>query len=244
MPLCFGFPSVACVSERTILLVEDEADIRGLIKLHLTRAGHRVVESDGSDIPAELWALHRPDLVLLDWMLPRTSGLEILRSFRATEATRDLPVLMLTARAHERDILEGLEAGADDYVTKPFSIPILLARVEACLRRAARTSQPAPSTEPFECGGLRLDPRKVEVTANGQVVSLTVYEFRILQALISQPDRVFTRQQLMFEAKGPGVTVVERTIDNHILGLRKKLSTAGDAIETLRGIGYRLNRPA
>lgn len=231
------------MSEQTILLIEDEADIRGLIRLHLNRAGHKVVESDGSEAAAELWARHRPTLVILDWMLPRTSGLDVLREYRGSPATASLPILMLTARAQERDIVQALEAGADDYVTKPFSIPVLLARVEACLRRAARGAPPAPTpTKVLECGRLRLDPRKGEATVDSKAVSLTVYEFRILQTLLSDPDRVFTRQQLMIEAKGPGVTVVERTIDNHILGLRKKLGTAGDAIETLRGIGYRLNR--
>jgi two-component system phosphate regulon response regulator PhoB len=225
---------------KTVLIVEDDADLRGLIKLHLERAGHRVVESEGLEgsLPREL----KPDLAILDWMLPGASGIELLEGLRARPDTARVPVILLTAKASEADIVRGLEAGADDYVTKPFSPKVLMARVAALFRRFEARSPAAPNVLGYD--GLTLDPEGQKVLKDGTEISLTVYEFEVLRALLERPGKVFTRRQLLEGAKGQEVHVVERTIDNHVLGLRKKLGEWGAYIETIRGVGYRLKGDA
>jgi two-component system phosphate regulon response regulator PhoB len=174
-------------------------------------------------------------------MLPGTSGLELARRLR--QASPGAPVLMVTARTEAADIVAGLEAGADDYLTKPFEIPVLLARVRALLRRAqAAPAEAMPET--LEVGGLRIDLRAHEVRCDGHPVALTHSEFRLLTALMRESGRVLTRQRLIERVQGQGVVVVDRAVDTHVFGLRKKLGACGEVIETVRGVGYRVRGPA
>ena len=223
---------------KRILVVEDEADIRNLLVMHLERAGFAVDTNDGRDSLLPLLKSRHYDLILLDWMLPKSSGLEILHALRKDSKMIEIPVLMLTARALESDIVQGLEAGADDYVTKPFSAPVLMARVHGLLRRKSKSSQKSAS---FRFGAVEVDPKGCEVFVDGKPVALTASELKILLVLGNNSDKVMTRARLIEEVKGPNVSVVDRTVDNHILGLRKKLGPSADQIETIRGIGYRLH---
>ena len=181
---------------------------------------------------------HSPDLVLLDWMLPDLSGLELARALRRDQATRDLPIIMLTARAAEDDKVMGLESGADDYLTKPFSARELVARIQALLRRAA-----GADGEALAVGGLKLDPASHRVSAEGAEVTLGPTEYRLLKFFMSQPERVFSRAQVLDRVWGGNVYIEERTVDVHIRRLRKALAPHGcDAyIQTVRGSGYRFS---
>jgi len=223
----------------TILVVEDEPAIQSLIEVNLRRAGHEVelvadVETARRRVQASL-----PDMVLLDWMLPGMSGIDFARQLRADARTRQLPIIMLTARAEERDKIEGLEIGADDYVTKPFSPRELIARIKAVLRRHA----PQATEDAVEMGGLRLDPATHRVTADGSEIALGPTEFRLLHFLMTHPERVHSRSQLLDQVWGDHVFVEERTVDVHIRRLRAALELTGhDAlIQTVRGSGYRLS---
>ena len=220
-----------------ILLIEDEADIRSLVELHLKRLNHSVDQCDGHESMTELIEkASQSDLLILDWMLPKHSGPEILKSLRLAPRGGSVPVLMLTARASNEDVVTGLDAGADDYLTKPFSISVLLARVTALLRR-----RPEGKTSELVCyRGVTLDPNFADALVNDQRAGLTLSEFKTLRLLIAESGRVLTRSRLIDEVKGQGVTVVERTIDNHILGIRKKLPVLGDFVESIRGVGYRV----
>ncbi len=226
----------------TILIVEDEPAIAELVALHCRHAGFSVVVAhavlDARDIVDE--AL--PDLVVLDWMLPDKSGIDFARELRRDERTRDLPILMLTARAAEDDKVRGLEVGADDYVTKPFSPKELLARIKALLRRAA----PEASEEPLAVAGLRLEPASHRVTGNGMELKIGPTEFRLLRFLMARPERVMTRQALLDGVWGDHVFIEERTVDVHVRRLRVALEPSGhDAlVETVRGGGYRLRKTA
>jgi len=220
-----------------ILIVEDEPAIRELVAVNLRHAGYLPLMAGDAlearrSIDAEL-----PDLVVLDWMLPDAPGIELARRLRGDARTRELPIIMLTARAQETDKLTGFEAGADDYLTKPFSPRELLARVKALLRRAA----PSATEEPVEIGGLRLDPQTFRVTGNGQPVTLSPTEFRLLHYLMKQPDRVHSRAKLLDNVWGDHVFIEERTVDVHIRRLRLALQPTGHdrLVETVRGGGYR-----
>jgi DNA-binding response OmpR family regulator len=228
-----------------ILLVEDEADIRELIRMRLEREGYAVTEAGDGEVALRLLKGGEPfDLHLFDWMLPRMSGLELTRTLRAAPLASRAPVLMVTARNEAADVVAGLEAGADDYVTKPFEIPVLLARVRALLRRAslATAGRAGGPTEGgvLELGALRLDLGTYEVRCGAESVSLTPSEFKLLAALLQNQGRVLTRQQLIDLVQGVGVSVVDRAVDTHVFGLRKKLGACGDLIETVRGVGYRV----
>lgn len=224
----------------TILIVEDEPAIAELVSLHCKHAGYtvKVVHAvlDARDVVDE--AL--PDLIVLDWMLPDKSGIDFARELRKDDRSRDLPILMLTARAAEDDKVRGLEVGADDYVTKPFSPKELIARIKALLRRAA----PESSDEPIEVGGLRLEPAAHRVSGNGTELKVGPTEFRMLRFLMSRPDRVMTRQALLDGIWGDHVFIEERTVDVHVRRLRIALEPTGhDAlVETVRGGGYRLRK--
>jgi two-component system phosphate regulon response regulator PhoB len=223
----------------TILVVEDEPAIQSLIEVNLRRAGHVVQLASDAETARRLVQDALPDLVLLDWMLPGMSGVDFARLLRSDARTRMLPVIMLTARAEERDKIEALELGADDYVTKPFSPRELMARIKAVLRRHA----PQVTEDVVELGGLRLDPSTHRITAGGTDVNLGPTEFRLLHYLMTHPERVHSRTQLLDQVWGDHVFVEERTVDVHIRRLRAALEPGGhDAlIQTVRGSGYRIS---
>ncbi len=223
----------------TILVVEDEPSIRALIEVNLRRAGHNVLLAADAETARQLVRDALPDLVLLDWMLPGMSGIDFARLLRGDARTRRLPIIMLTARAGERDKIDGLELGADDYVTKPFSPRELVARIKAVLRRHA----PQATEDAVELGGLRLDPATHRVTAGGEEIGLGPTEFRLLHFLMTHPERVHARSQLLDQVWGDHVFVEERTVDVHIRRLRAALEASGhDAlIQTVRGSGYRIS---
>ncbi len=223
----------------TILVVEDEPAIQTLIAVNLKRAGHEVVGALDAESAQRRINDALPDLVLLDWMLPGMSGLELARRLRGESRTRGVPIIMLTARGDERDKVQGLETGADDYITKPFSPRELLARIQAVLRRRA----PETTEDAVEIGGLRVDPVSHRVTADGQPVSIGPTEFRLLHFLITHPERVHSRSQLLDQVWGDHVFVEERTVDVHIRRLRGALepSRLDRLIQTVRGSGYRLS---
>ena len=223
----------------TILVVEDEPAILSLLEVTLRRAGHEVQLAPDAETARRLVQQALPDLVLLDWMLPGMSGVDFARLLRNEARTRLLPIIMLTARAEERDKIEGLELGADDYVTKPFSPRELTARIKAVLRRHA----PQVTDDMVELGGLRLDPATHRITAGCAEVSLGPTEFRLLHFLMTHPERVHGRSQLLDQVWGDHVFVEERTVDVHIRRLRAALEATGhDAlIQTVRGSGYRIS---
>ena len=224
-----------------VLVVEDEPAIAELISLHLRHEGHlpRIAIS-GPDAQSALLE-QLPDLVVLDWMLPGDPGTALLQRWRADPRTKSLPVIMLTARAQEADKIKGLDVGADDYLTKPFSPAELMARVRALLRRRA----PEALEAPLQIGGLRLDPAARRVFSGSNELQLGPTEFRLLRYLMSHPERVHSRAQLLDKVWGDHVFIEERTVDVHIKRLRDALSPAGCAelIETVRGAGYRLAPP-
>jgi two-component system phosphate regulon response regulator PhoB len=220
----------------TVLVVEDEPQIQELVAVNLEHIGHKVLRAASAE-EAEAAIRHAlPDVLVLDWMLPGESGVAFARRLRADERTRELPILMLTARAMEHDKISGLEAGADDYLTKPFSPKELAARIKAVLRRRA----PQLSGDAVEAEGLRLDPAARRVTAKQQKVDLSPSEFRLLHFLITHPGRVYTRAQLLDYVWGDHVFIEERTVDVHIRRLRKALEPTGHdrLIDTVRGSGY------
>jgi two-component system phosphate regulon response regulator PhoB len=226
------------MSANKILIVEDEQAIREMIAFHLSRAGFEIMEARDSREARELIADTRPDLALIDWMLPDTSGLELTRMLKRDESYEDLAIIMLTARAEERDKVSGLEGGADDYITKPFSPRELIARIHAVLRRAG-----AATDETVSEGVLELDAAGHRVVASGREIKLGPTEYRLLHFLITHPERVYSRAQLLDRVWGANVYLEERTVDVHVRRLRKALSDAGadDYIQTVRRAGYRFS---
>ncbi len=225
----------------TILLIEDALDLAGVIRRELQAEGYEVRHAADGLAALQLFGQHTPDLVILDWMLPKLDGLEVLRRLRATSA---VPVLMLTARGEETDRVVGLELGADDYLTKPFSVRELVARIHALLRRiqhvqAIVAADRATDATPLSCGTLRLDPAAYRATLDGAPLDLTRTEFDLLRLLLRNPGRAFSRSYLLDTVWGRDVTG-DRSVDNAILRLRKKLGPLEDAIETVWGVGYRL----
>ncbi|HOT52906.1 MAG TPA: response regulator transcription factor [Anaerolineaceae bacterium] len=222
-----------------ILVVEDEKELNKLLQAYLTRAGYRALGAFSGDEGLRLYEQEKPDLVLLDLNLPGRDGLELAREMRKS---RDVPIIMATARVDEIDRLIGLELGADDYVSKPYSPREVVARVKAVLRRGARVPQQAPV---LTLGKLRLDIDAHQTALGGKQLELTPTEFGILQLLVSQPGRVFTRLQLLEAAQGTSYEGYERSVDVHVKNLRRKLKEAdpaGKYIETVFGVGYRANR--
>jgi two-component system phosphate regulon response regulator PhoB len=227
------------MSAKQILIVEDERPIREMIAFGLRRGGFEVREvADVSAARASI-ADRRPDLVLVDWMLPDMSGLELTRALKRDKETQELPIIMLTARAEEQDKVVGLDSGADDYVTKPFSLRELLARINAVLRRSGNGS----ADEVIEAEGLVLDAASQRVTAGDQVVPLGPTEYRLLSFFMTHPERVYSRAQLLDRVWGGNVYVEERTVDVHIRRLRKALEAFNydRFIQTVRGSGYRFS---
>jgi two-component system phosphate regulon response regulator PhoB len=225
----------------TILVVEDEPHVQELLAVNLEHAGHRVVRASSAEEAEALLRAELPDVLILDWMLPGESGLSLARRLRSQQRTQGLPILMLTARAMEADKVSGLEAGADDYLTKPFSPKELQARIKAVLRRRA----PELADDAVEIAGLRLDPGAKRVTAQGRIVALGPSEFRLLHFFMTHPERIYTRAQLLDHVWGDHVFIEERTVDVHIRRLRKELEPSGHdkLIDTVRGSGYGLRKP-
>ncbi len=223
----------------TILVVEDEPAIQELISYNLKQAGHQALKADNAEQAMNLVQNELPDLILLDWMLPGMSGVELARRLRTDKRTRTIPIIMLTARSDEQDKLTGLETGADDYITKPFSPRELNARVKAVLRRRA----PQMTDDVVQVGALKLDPASHRITGNNVPVELGPTEFRLLHFLMTHPERVHSRTQLLDQVWGDHVFVEERTVDVHIRRLRKALepTTLDSLIQTVRGTGYRLS---
>lgn len=223
---------------KTILISDDEKDLVELIEYNLRRQGyHTLAAYDGPGALA-LALQHVPDLILLDLMMPGKSGQEVTVALRADPATKDIPIIMLTAKSEDSDMIVGLTLGADDYVAKPFNMKVLLARIEAILRRSAES---APRSEFLTAGDLRIDRARHHVELAGQRIALTLTEFRLLEALVGAKQRVLSRDQLMDHAMGADITVTDRTIDVHITALRRKMRTHRTMIETVRGVGYRLS---
>ncbi|MDX2410840.1 MAG: phosphate regulon transcriptional regulator PhoB [Woeseiaceae bacterium] len=221
-----------------ILIVEDEAPIREMIAFHLARAGYETLEAADCRVARQLLADEQPDMAIIDWMLPDMSGLELTRLLKRDKANDDLTIIMLTARADEYDKVAGLESGADDYITKPFSPRELVARIQAVLRRAS-----ASDGETISSGVLQLDSAGHRVSANSSEVKLGPTEYRLLKFLMMHPDRVYGRAQLLDRVWGANVYVEERTVDVHVRRLRKALAAQGadDYIQTVRGAGYRFS---
>ena len=226
------------MSAKKILIVEDEQAIREMIAFHLSRAGFETIEASDCREARALLADNQPDLALVDWMLPDASGLELTRMLKRDSNYEDLAIIMLTARAEERDKVSGLEGGADDYVTKPFSPRELIARIHAVLRRAGNSED-----ELVSAGVLELDVAGHRVLSSGQEIKLGPTEYRLLQFLMTHADRVYSRTQLLDRVWGANVYVEERTVDVHVRRLRKALSVVGgdEYIQTVRGAGYRFS---
>jgi DNA-binding response OmpR family regulator len=220
---------------KSVLVVEDETDLAELIRHNVEREGYACrVTSNGRSAMTEILS-ERPDLLLLDRMLPLMSGDDVLAQLKRDSRTAGIPVIMLTAKADEADQLVGLTLGADDYITKPFSMKLLLARIQAMFRRVEKA---VVDREVLECGPVHLDSERYEVTVDGQPALLTATEFRLLKALMGANGQVLSRGQLIDLAIGEGVAVTDRTIDVHVTSLRKKLGKAARWVQTVRGVGY------
>jgi two-component system phosphate regulon response regulator PhoB len=227
------------VDNKLILIVEDEPSIREMVRFALERAEFRVAEAGDAQAARLQIADAHPDLVLMDWMLPGVSGVELARELKAAALTKDIPIIMVTARTEEEDRVRGLNIGCDDYVSKPFSFPELIARIKAVLRRTL----PGGESEKLAVAGIEVDGASQRVTAKGAAVHLGPTEYRLLHFFVSHPDRVYTREQVLDRVWGRNVYVEERTVDVHIRRLRKALEPFGcdGLIQTVRGTGYRFS---
>jgi two-component system phosphate regulon response regulator PhoB len=225
------------VGKETILVVDDEDDILELLSFNMVREGYKVFTADKGEKALKIADSELPDMIILDLMLPGIDGLEVTRILKSREKTKAIPIIMLSAKGDEADIVSGLELGADDYVTKPFSPKILIARMRAVLRR--KTDDHADENNIIQLHGFAIDPQRREVKSGGKVVDLTFTEFQVLHFLAKRPGWVFTRSQIVDAAKGDNYAVTDRSVDVQIVGLRKKLGEAGRFIQTVRGVGYR-----
>jgi DNA-binding response OmpR family regulator len=221
-----------------ILVAEDDRDIQELIVYNLEQDGFKVQALSRGDLVLDAIKKEKPALLLLDVMLPGMNGVDICKALRASEENRNLPIIMVTAKGSETDKIVGLELGADDYVTKPFSPKELVARAKAVLRRS-QTSPPVPKDEILQSRDLKIDLRKHRISIEEKEIALTLTEFNLLKELVAASGTVLTRSSLMEKAIGSDVSVTDRTIDVHMAALRKKLGPYGDFIETVRGVGYR-----
>ncbi|MEE2736034.1 MAG: response regulator [Pseudomonadota bacterium] len=225
------------MKKKKIIVVEDEPDLVDVVTYNLEREGYSVLASQRGDEGLNLIRSEAPDLVLLDLMLPGMDGLSICRQMKSDSSTKEIPIIIASAKGEESDVVIGLEMGADDYLAKPFSPRELLARIRAVLRRGAPTAD--VRDDRIVIRDLTIDSRKHEVKINNEVVSLTSTEFKLLHHLASSRGRAFSREQLLNRVVGMGVVVVDRNIDVHIRALRKKLGKHSDMIQTIRGVGYR-----
>ncbi len=232
------------MTNKTILVVDDEAAIRDMLRVALEMAGYRCIEADTSAEAHGIIIDQNPDLILLDWMLPGTSGIELAKRLKGDESTSAIPIIMLTAKGEEDNKIQGLEMGADDYITKPFSPRELVARLKAVLRRTELNS---PRSEPITVNGLRLDPVTHRVSINDAAIKIGPTEYRLLEFFLNHQERVYSRSQLLDHVWGGNVYVEERTVDVHIRRLRKTIDQEGhdQLIQTVRGFGYRfsVNQP-
>jgi len=235
-----AIPIKSLQRKKRIVIVEDERELADLVSYNLRAAGYEpAIVHDGRSA-LDLIRLSPPDLVILDIMLPELSGIEVAQRLRGQPGTRSVPILMMTAKAEESDQITGLNAGADDYVTKPFSLKVLLARVEALLRRAP---EPQATAGLLRLNDVTLNPETHEVQVGGSVVPFTLTEFRLLHSLLKSGGKVLSRTHLLQHAMGPGVVVTDRTIDVHMTAIRRKLGETGHLIKTVRGVGYRAVPP-
>ncbi|HMP77205.1 MAG TPA: response regulator [Kiritimatiellia bacterium] len=225
------------MAKKTILLIEDDEDIQELVSFHLGKEGYTINVVGAGEAALDAARKHVPDLILLDLMLPGIDGLQVCRNFRNEPKTSHIPIVMVTAKGEETDVVTGLEVGADDYITKPFSPKVLVARIRNIMRRKARDS--ADDSSPITAHELVIHPGRHEVLIKGKRVDLTFTEFRVLHFLARRPGWVYTRQQIVDAVRGEDYAVTDRSVDVQIVGLRRKLGACGDYIETVRGVGYR-----
>ncbi len=229
------------MDRQSILVVEDEEDIRELVTYNLQREGYRVTGVEYGEAALAAAQSQPPNLIVLDLMLPGVDGLTVCQRLKADAATAAIPIVMVTARGEEADVVRGLELGADDYITKPFSPRVLVARIRAVLRRSS--GEPSSEDAPLEIHNLNIHPGRHEVLVDGSPVQLTRTEFRLLQLVSERPGWVFTRRQISNKIHNGDYVVTERSVDVQIASLRKKLGAAGKWIETVRGVGYRFKEP-
>lgn len=227
-------------TKTSILVVDDEADIRDLLTYNLEQEGYAVRSFSNGEDAIKSVESQIPDLILLDLMLPGTSGLEICRRLKRETSLSSIPIIMISAKSTETDVVVGLELGADDYITKPFSPKEVVARVRALLRRMEEKKPDASGPRQYKFRGIEVDLDRHEVTIDKKEVKLTSTEFKILQCLLSRPGNVFSRDELIDFALGRNISVVDRTIDVHMTNLRKKIGSYGALIESIRSVGYRL----
>jgi two-component system alkaline phosphatase synthesis response regulator PhoP len=225
------------MARERILVIEDELEIQELLRYNLEKQGYQVSVAASGEEALRMVRAEPPELILLDLMLPAMDGLEVFKQLRRDAATQAIPVIMLTAKGDETDVVTGLEIGADDYITKPFSPRVLIARMRTVLRR--KTAEPVEETAVIRMHDMVIHPGRHEVLVGGEAVPLTATEFRVLHALAQRPGWVFTRYQIANQVHGGDCIVTDRSIDVQIVGLRKKLGPAGPYIETIRGVGYR-----
>jgi two-component system phosphate regulon response regulator PhoB len=225
------------MAKKNILVVDDEEDILDLIEYNLVKEGYTVLRAETGEAALKKARAKLPDLILLDLMLPGVDGLDVCRLLKNDPKTAHIPVVMLTAKGEEADVVAGLELGADDYITKPFSPRVLIARIKVILRRGAAVPREDKAT--IKIHSLLINPSRHEVMFKGKSIDLTFTEFKVLSFLAGNPGRVFTRYQIINSVRGEDHVVTDRSVDVQITGLRKKLGTAGKFIETVRGVGYR-----
>lgn len=226
------------LDSKNILVVEDDLDIRELISFNLANEGHQVFEANDGEVGIDKARNNNPDLILLDLMLPGIQGLDVCRIIKSDQETKEIPIIMVTALGQEEDIVKGLETGADDYITKPFSIKVLIARVNAVLKRSIEVGE--DKSKDILINGINIKTKSREVWVNKNPINdLTFSEFQILYLLAGHPGWVFTRYQIIDKIRGDNYPVTDRSVDFQIVGLRKKLGDAGKLIKTVRGVGYR-----
>ena len=225
-------------SKKQILIIEDEPDIQELLSFNLDNNGYKVYTASNGEKGLEVARKERPDLILLDLMLPGINGLDVCRIIKSDQDTSGISIIMLTALGQEEDIIKGLETGADDYVTKPFSLQVLEARIKSVLRRVPENIE---NTNTIKIHDIKIKPRTREVKINGETPELTFTEFQILHLLASHPGWVFTRYQIIDKIRGDNYPVTDRSVDFQIVGLRKKMGDKGNLIQTVRGVGYRFH---
>ena len=230
------------MDKRRVLVIEDDPDIREILEYNLTNEGFDPVSATDGERGLRAAAAHKPDLILLDLMLPGIPGLEVCRRLRAGRGLQDVPIIMVTAKGEEADVVAGLELGADDYITKPFRVRELVARVNAVMRRLE--TPPTTQEERLDRGRIVVDLARHEVRVDGEIVELTLAEFRLLAALATQPGRVFPRARLVHQITAGGYQISERNVDVHVAALRRKLGECGKLISTVRGIGYKFREAA